>query len=101
MGKIGVTVRPHKSNYHNTMPEYHSSLTTCMVCYSNGTKLCSKCKSVSYCGVKCQKVDWSRHKGKCVPVVIRKMENRGRGLVASKDIGMGDLIMKETAVVAL
>jgi hypothetical protein len=34
-------------------------------------------------------------------VVVREMEGEGRGLVASKDIKLGDLIIKEAAVIAL
>ena len=83
------------------MPELHSDLSTCRLCSNAGGKLCSKCKSVSYCSVVCQKKDWPRHKGKCAPVVVRDMEEEGRGLVASKDIKMGDLIIKEAAVIAL
>lgn len=29
-------------------------------------KRCSKCKTVAYCGVECQKSDWKRHKAECI-----------------------------------
>jgi len=37
----------------------------------------------------------------CAPVVVRQIPGQGRGLVASKNIQMGDLIIKETGVIAL
>ncbi len=32
-------------------------------------KLCSRCKTVYYCGPECQKAGWSTHKGNCKPEV--------------------------------
>ena len=83
------------------MPEPHSDLQQCRLCSNAGAKLCSRCCSISYCGVECQKKDWGRHKGKCSPVVVRAVVGEGRGLVAAKNIKTGDLIIKESAVVAL
>ena len=56
---------------------------------------------MSYCGPACQKKDWSRHKRLCVPVMIKDIEGKGRGLVASKNFQMGDLILKERAVATI
>ena len=42
------------------------------------TNRCSNCKSVYYCGVQCQKNDWTSHKYACErlkKVVIRKSKN--------------------------
>ena len=42
-----------------------------------------------------------RHKKMCVPVVIKDMEDRGKGLVASKGIKMGALIVKDKGAVTM
>jgi len=46
--------------------------------------------------------DWPRHKDKrlCVPVMVKDFGEKGKGLVASRDFKIGDLIMKETAVIS-
>ena len=31
-------------------------------------KRCSRCKTACYCSQECQKLDWKRHKPRCVPV---------------------------------
>ena len=53
---------------------------------------------VTYCSLKCQKKDWSRHKRLCMPVMIEETRDKGKGLIASKNFKMGDLIFKEKAV---
>ena len=87
--------------YSIAMPETYTDPSTCRLCSNSGAKLCSKCKAVSYCRVECQKKDWTRHKRNCVPVVVKDLEGEGRGLVATKDLKIGDLIIKESAVIAL
>ncbi len=37
----------------------------CAVCGKEATKLCGKCKGVSYCGRACQSVDWGSHGPTC------------------------------------
>lgn len=38
----------------------------CMICgCPNHVKVCSVCKSVSYCSTECQRKDWSSHKRDC------------------------------------
>lgn len=37
----------------------------CKVCMKKCSLRCSKCKSVQYCNVTCQKEDWKNHKGQC------------------------------------
>ena len=32
------------------------------------TLQCSRCRSVSYCSVECQRTDWARHKSLCTPL---------------------------------
>ena len=83
------------------MPEIYRDHLTCVKCdkKEDGIKKCAKCFSVSYCGRECQVADWARHKRHCDPVMIKDCGEKGRGLVASKDFKIGDLIMKDKAVV--
>ncbi len=45
-----------------------SSIARCenVGCTKNGTKKCSRCQLVFYCGEGCQKADWQKHKVTCV-----------------------------------
>ena len=52
-------------------------------------------------GSECQRKDWSRHKRLCVPVAVAELEERGRGLVATKRIATGDLMVRDEAVIRL
>ena len=42
----------------------------CAVCNKipQNLKRCSRCRSVSYCSVECQRADWTRHKSLCTPL---------------------------------
>ena len=85
------------------MPEVFRDLLTCVVCHKAGDsiKKCGKCFSVSYCGRECQVGDWTRHKRLCVPVMIKDFGEKERGLVASKNFKVGDLIFKDTSVASI
>ena len=54
--------------------EYMLALRTCHVCKARKPKLpsCSKCKKVYYCGVECQRKDWSRHRNN--ECIIKKIK---------------------------
>ena len=60
---------------------------------------CSKCHAITYCGVECQKADWPRHAWNCVPVMVTEFEGKGRGVVAAKDIKMGEFIFLDKSAV--
>ena len=83
------------------MPEVFRDLLSCVRCDQGGDKKCAKCHSVSYCGRKCQRADWPRHKRLCLPVLIKEMGEKGRGLVASRDFKVGDLIFNDKLVVSI
>ena len=89
------------------MPEIRAKF-ICVVCGETRVKyLCGRCHLVYYCGPGCQKMDWRRHKkicapveripygcNICAPVVMKEMDESGRGMIATRDINMGDLILK-------
>lgn len=87
MVSVGVTPRPstlvcrfssRTSTSHSRIPKYFTSASLnistvsnvdtepCAVCGKETTKICSKCKAVSYCGTECQKSDWESHEPNCV-----------------------------------
>ena len=45
--------------------------------------------------------DWTRHKRLCDPVMVKEFGEKGRGLVASKNFKVGDLIFKDTTVASI
>ena len=45
--------------------------------------------------------DWPRHKDNCVPVLVTDVGDMGRGLVAAKDIKMGEQILIDSVVISL
>ena len=56
---------------------------------------CGGCHAIGYCGRECQKADRPRHKWNCLPVMVTEFPGKGRGLVAARDIKMGELIFKD------
>ena len=81
------------------MPETLRKAGVCVVCSAPGVKRCGACHAVTYCAPGCQKRDWTRHKGLCAPLAVTELENRGRGLVATKRMGIGDLVVRDEAVI--
>ena len=62
---------------------------------------CAKCHAITYCGRECQVADWPRHNWNCVPVMVTEIEGKGRGLVAARDIKMGELIFRDKPAIQL
>ena len=86
------------------MPETMTDRKCCHTCGKASDKKlskCARCHAVTYCSPKCQREDWDRHSFHCVPVMITDIRGKGRGLVASKDLKMGDLLFVDTAVIIL
>ena len=93
------------------MPECYirMSLTdrqVCFKCHKSVTgkrKLskCSKCHTITYCGRECQVADWPRHAWNCIPVMVTEIPGKGRGLVAARDIKMGEFIFLDKPAVKL
>ena len=83
------------------VPEVYRDLLTCVVCDKGGVRMnkCAKYFSVSYWGQECQVGDWARNKRLCDSVMVKVFEEKGIGLVASRDFKIGDLILTDNAVV--
>lgn len=47
---------------------------SCVVCNKQSVSVCSRCKSVNYCSVTCQRLDWSTHKESCTVFIPPKNE---------------------------
>ena len=76
------------------MPETLTSLDECFTCKAVGggekKLLLCLCHAAAYCCKECQVADRPRHKRNCFPVMLRKFEGKGRGIVAARDFKMGD-----------
>ena len=92
------------------MSEFFIQLVTdrqhCFQCHKTVTgkkKLskCSRCQAITYCSKECQLGDWARHKYNCIPVMVTEIEGKGRGLVAARDIKMGELLFLDKTVIKL
>ena len=54
------------------------------------------------CSKECQVTHWrSLHKRWCGPFEVAELDTRGRGLVATRDIRMGELIVEDRAAVSV
>ena len=88
------------------MPENLTDRNRCHKCDTTGKRKkdklskCERCHAITYCSRECQAKDWPRHKDNCVPVMVKEYEGKGRGLVAAKDIKMGELILIDKAVLS-
>ena len=88
------------------MPESKTDKKSCHKCHKIYDKKLKKrkvcqCHAITYCGQECQVADWPRHEDNCVPVMIAELGEMGRGLVASRDIKMGERILIDSAVISL
>ena len=87
------------------MPENLTNRNKCHKCHKTGERKkdklskCSICHSITYCSQECQEADWDRHKPNCVPVMVKEYGVKGTGLVASRDIEMGEQILVDKPVI--
>ena len=75
----------------------------CSHCGSRRSDLlqCSGCGLVHYCAPTCQKSDWKKHKRSCKPFKLETVAGKGLGLVATRPISQGDLLIREKATLML
>ena len=96
-----------------------ADVSRCAVCGEAGPRRCGRCRQVAYCrwvqlqvqvlqvkvlccSKECQVTHWrSLHKRWCGPFEVMQLWGRGRGLVATRDIKMGELIVEDRAAVSL
>jgi hypothetical protein len=72
----------------------------CGICKSPSTFSCGACKAVHYCSREHQILHWKAHKATCFPLEIRESEALGRYLVTTRDVQQGEVILKESPLVA-
>lgn len=70
-------------------------MTCCNYCQVETVISACACGKVSYCGVNCQKSDWKSHKPACPPYKIKKVSGKGRGIIATRKINVGEIIIDE------
>ena len=83
----------------------------CYVCAKVAEKKCSRCKRVAYCSKECQANSWKQHKNDCKTVDLAfinkrmfkcvRIEGKGNGLRAIKDISYGEVIIIEEPVMQI
>lgn len=71
----------------------------CEVCSTKATQKCAGCQAVYYCSKEHQKQHWKSHKFLCTPAKIKEHPDLGRYLEATRDIKIGDVIMKEKPLI--
>jgi len=76
-------------------------MSQCGVCSSTPAKLCGGCSQAYYCEIKCQKLGWKMHKDQCFPVRMQLVGDRGRGMVAVKDIKQGQIVTRDNAIITV
>lgn len=70
--------------------------TKCALCQAHATQLCAACRGVVYCSREHQKEHWKRgHKSECKCYEVASNETLGRHLRATRDIKMGEQILRE------
>ena len=68
----------------------------CEVCGATGElSQCAGCCEVSYCSQQCQRTHWKTHKIACKPYKISPVPGKGLGLLATRTLKLGELIMRE------
>ncbi|KAL6299437.1 hypothetical protein BKA93DRAFT_742312 [Sparassis latifolia] len=64
-GSVLFFRKPHVSVLSTSCIDTHCS-SCCEPAPDSGLRRCTRCRSVWYCGIKCQNSDWSLHKNECI-----------------------------------
>ncbi|XP_033158572.1 SET domain-containing protein SmydA-8 [Drosophila mauritiana] len=77
-----------------------TSLTSCALCQAKASQLCAACRNVVYCSREHQKEHWKKgHRSECQCFEIATNDVLGRHLRATRDIKIGEQILKEAPLV--
>ncbi|XP_023303762.2 SET domain-containing protein SmydA-8 [Lucilia cuprina] len=72
----------------------------CAVCGVPASLKCMACKQVYYCGKEHQKIHWKKgHKAECKCYEITKNDVLGRHIRATRDIKLGEVILREPPLI--
>ena len=73
----------------------------CTYCHTPALVRCCTCGLAKYCGKICQRADWGSHKSSCPSFSVQTIPGKGRGLVATRRLGLGVVVLTEDPVVVL
>ena len=77
------------------------SSSVCTYCHTAALVRCCTCGLAKYCGKICQRADWASHKSSCPPFSVQAIPGKGRGLVATRRLGLGVTVLTEDPVLVL
>ena len=103
-GDSKISIRSDGDSWH---PRQRSSVlmseNTCIFCSKQSLALlqCSGCGNVHYCDKACQKSHWKLHKKDCKPFRICEIAGKNKGIVATKAIRQGQVIIRDRALLIL
>jgi len=73
----------------------------CGFCSKSSEKLLQcVCGKAWYCDKNCQKLNWKIHKKDCPPFAIKDVDQKGRGLIATRNLPRGSCVFKENSFFA-
>jgi len=73
---------------------------TCCCPLPTSGNLCP-CGKAAYCTTQCQRQDWKEHKAICPPYKVTKLPGRGRGLLATRKLCVGEVILSELPLMVI
>lgn len=73
---------------------------TCAVCTQPAKQRCGGCHVTYYCCRDHQRVDWKGHRSQCKPFKVAENKALGRHVIATRDLKVGEVILKGQPLVA-
>jgi len=75
-------------------------------CTNMATKKCSRCRAIHYCSKPCSDANWKNHKKNCKrittgPFRIQEMPGKGEGMVATRVLFPGDIVVTEEPLIVI